>query len=407
MAAFSGPTLRLRPQRALPLWCGHPWVVAGALDAQQGLPSQPGVVRLVDDKDRPIDFGLYEPEAAICIRLMGVGTSWPRDWPADGVPWAWWEARLEAAREARLSLDVCNDTCSAYRLVNAEGDGVPGLVVDWLAGVARLSVASRGMERWVDRIAQWLVERMGARHVAASFGEDEHAESGSAIRWLTQPHEGLVEIQEDGLRLLVDVLHVGTTEWRPEGRFERVLFARTAQGGSVMEIGETFGGVALHAAYRGASRAHVVVAEEAAAGRIREVARRNGLERQVSVEVGGLQGALASQLGRGHRHRLVALHPPCLARERKSLPAALRIQRTLARDGLKITEEGGRLVLPSTSRWIGEAELLRALVDALGKARLQAVVESTSAQDATLPWPASMSEGRASPWVVLRRLARG
>ena len=128
----------LRQGRARPLWFGHPWVYANALERVEGDAAPGDVVSLHDHDGKLIGRGLYNPRSQIPVRLLT-----RRDEPVDA---AFFRGRLAAARalRARLGLPAAART-TAYRLVNSEGDDLPGLVIDVYGDAAVVQITTLGM----------------------------------------------------------------------------------------------------------------------------------------------------------------------------------------------------------------------------------------------------------------------
>src|SRR5437868_6205185 len=112
----------LRRGRARPLWFGHPWVYANAIDRVEGQAEPGAVVTLADHDGRFIGRGLYNPRSQIPVRLV------TRE--DEAVDAAFFQRRLRAAGALRRRLGFPSSATNAYRLINSEGDDLPGVVVD-------------------------------------------------------------------------------------------------------------------------------------------------------------------------------------------------------------------------------------------------------------------------------------
>src|SRR5262245_7280655 len=110
--------------RAKPLWFGHPWLFSEAVASVDGEPAPGDEVRVIDAEGRFLGRGFYHPRSQIVVRIASL-----RDEPLDA---AWLRRRLESARALRRSLHLPDERTDAYRLVNSEGDWLPGLIVDVL-----------------------------------------------------------------------------------------------------------------------------------------------------------------------------------------------------------------------------------------------------------------------------------
>src|ERR1700690_1020788 len=129
----------LKRGRANPLWHGHPWVYSGAVEREDGS-AEPGAAVAVSDSDgRLIGHGLWNPRSQIRVRMMTFG-----DQPVDA---ALIKQRVEEAVQLRKKLGMPSETTDAYRLINSEGDALPGLIVDVYGKVAAVQFTALGMKQ--------------------------------------------------------------------------------------------------------------------------------------------------------------------------------------------------------------------------------------------------------------------
>src|SRR5580658_8559717 len=122
------PTVRLKAGHVQPVWMGHPWVYAQAVDRIEGGASAGDEVSVVDPRGNLLGRGFYSPGSAIPVRLL------VRD-EKTRLDASFFHARLERAFDLRASLGLPSEHTSGFRLVHAEGDGLPGLIVDCLGDV--------------------------------------------------------------------------------------------------------------------------------------------------------------------------------------------------------------------------------------------------------------------------------
>jgi 23S rRNA (cytosine1962-C5)-methyltransferase len=127
----------LRQGRARPLWFGHPWVYANGVARVEGDPAPGDVVALCDHDGRFIGQGFYNSRSQIPVRLCT-----RTDEPDDA---AFFRARIARARAARARLGLPSEQTNVYRLVNSEGDDLPGLVVDVYGDAAVVQITTLGI----------------------------------------------------------------------------------------------------------------------------------------------------------------------------------------------------------------------------------------------------------------------
>src|SRR5580693_3999358 len=114
------PTVRLKPGHVQPVWAGHPWVYAQAIDAVDRGTTAGDEVSVLDPHGTLLGRGFYSPGSAIPVRLL------VRD-AVTQVELPFFKARFERAVELRRSLGLPSEETDGYRLIHAEGDGLPGL----------------------------------------------------------------------------------------------------------------------------------------------------------------------------------------------------------------------------------------------------------------------------------------
>ena len=214
----------LQKGRARPLWFGHPWVYANALLRVDGEPQPGDVVSLRDHDGRFIGKGFYNPRSQIPVRLCTRAD--------ELVDAAFFRARIARARAARARLGLPSATTTAYRLVNSEGDDLPGLVVDVYGDAAVAQITTLGISNRRAEIFDALEAELGAKTIyeisPASYAELEGFAGGSRVaRGEPRPS---VPVLEDGFALEVEPLSGQKT-----GMFidQRETRARANLGGSI------------------------------------------------------------------------------------------------------------------------------------------------------------------------------
>src|SRR5262245_45895009 len=150
----------LRQGRSRPLWFGHPWVYENAIDRVEGEAGPGDVVSLTDHDGRLIGRGFYNPRSQIPVRLCTRG-----DAPVDA---AFFRARIAAARALRARLALPSAATTIYRLVNSEGDDLPGLVVDVFGDAAVAQITTLGIAQRKAEIYDALEAELGVQTIFES-----------------------------------------------------------------------------------------------------------------------------------------------------------------------------------------------------------------------------------------------
>jgi 23S rRNA (cytosine1962-C5)-methyltransferase len=312
----------------------HPWVLSGAVARVVGEPAPGACVRVLSADAEVLGYGHYAPRATLRVRLFAFGKEEPApDWLA---------ARIRSAMALRDGHPLLADT-DAARLVNAEGDGLPGLVVDRYAHVLVVRASSPGMLVRLDEIASALREIPGA---AAGFARSDPAAArreGLAIRegplWGDAPRAPIA-IREAGRSYRVDVAAGQKTGFYLDQRDARALVSKLAAGLRVLDLFAYTGGFAVAALAGGAARATLVESSAEALTLARAHLDAAGAGDRARAEradaFGYLRGAEPSE-----RYDLIVLDPPPLARRRADVGRASRAYKDLILHALQRVEPGG------------------------------------------------------------------
>jgi len=387
------PTLTLRRKLKRALAGGHPWVYRDALD---GTVPRPGTtVRIEDERGRFVARGLAE-EGPIAVRVLCT-----RDEPIDGALIARRVASACALRDQVVPADT-----NAYRLINGEGDRLPGLVCDVYGAYATVSLdgaastALRG--RWLDALRGPLAER-GVDSVLVRSGRRPNRTVEQA--WGDAPPKAL-HITEHGMTLVVDLLHGQKTglflDHRPARRRAREL---SVHGGRVLDLYSYVGGFSAAAGLGGASDVTTVDIAAPAIEMARQTWAANGLpaahHRPVASDVPEfLQQASRSR----ERFDLIIADPPSFAPNAGAVRGALRAYDKLHRACLELLAPGGWLLAATCSSHVDAATFDRAFADAAGKAGRVMQVVSRWGAPPDHPRLAAFPEGDYLAVIVARSL---
>ncbi|MRR16257.1 MAG: hypothetical protein EG826_07355, partial [Deltaproteobacteria bacterium] len=151
MTEINYPEIILKAGREAALLRGHPWVFSGAIAKIKGHPSDGDVVLALDSRNQALALGFFNSKTDISFRVLERNC-------ARGVDAAFWEERV--ARAAELRERIIDARTNAFRLINAEGDGCPGLIVDVYDRTLAMSISTAGMEKQRRSILDALVGRM-------------------------------------------------------------------------------------------------------------------------------------------------------------------------------------------------------------------------------------------------------
>lgn len=348
---------------------GHQWVYRSDVRSVRAEPGE--VVRLTDERGRFQGRAFYSDKSQIAIRLLT-----REDRPVDR---AFLRERLRQAIGYR---DRVVENSEAFRLVYSEGDLLSSLIVDRYGDYLVVQTLSQGTERHKDVLVEILVELLSPRGIVERNDPKvrllEGLEQRVGVLYGAVPPE--IDVQENGVTYCTDLVKGQKTGSFLDQRENHGAAARYASG-EVLDCFSYQGGFALAVAERSA---HVEAIEMAPAA-IQAARRNQQLNRlsNVHFQQGNTFDLLKQYDEAGRRFRMVILDPPAFAKNRESIPAALRGYKEINLRALKVLEPGGFLLTCSCSYHVSEPLFLQILAEAANDTkRSVAVVERrTQARD--------------------------
>ncbi|MGH7821696.1 MAG: class I SAM-dependent rRNA methyltransferase [Candidatus Binatia bacterium] len=384
------PSVVVSPKGEQRLRGGHLWVYRSDLAdvrAERG-----DVVAVTARNGRLVGRAIYSDRSQIAIRLL------TRDDRA--VDEGFWRERLEAAIAFRRRLAI---DATAYRLVHAEGDLLPSLVVDRYGEVLVVQALSQGIDRALPAIVAALVELCAPSGILARH--DARARELEGLERKVEVLHGEVPativVREGAVELEVDPWKGQKTGLFLDQR-ENHAAARAFASGRLLDCFSYAGGFALQLA-RGTSKALAIDISEETVARLARNAARNGIA-NVEARVANAFDFLREAERRGDRFDTIVLDPPAFARTRASLPKALAGYKELNLRALRILAPGGALATCSCSYHVGEELFARMLEDAAADAHATMSVIERRGQSRDHPVLLGVPETGYLKCFVLRKL---
>ncbi len=343
----------LRAGRDGPLRGGNPWVFSQAI-ARVDPPNLPAgaAVRVHDSSGNPLGLGHFNPNTTIAVRMLAWGERTPR---IDELL----RERIEGALRLRQRFIRADTDC--YRMVNGDGDGLSGLVIDRYADVLVLQILSAGMESLRDEIVEVLRRLVAPRAIIErSQGAVRRAE-GLADRagLLAGEAPGPALVTENGLRFEVDFEHGQKTGHFLDQRENRARLAAVAHDARVLDLCCYSGGFLLAALRAGACAAVGVDTSARAlewAGRNLEINQLPGDRvRLIHAQAGNYLASAAEKFD------LIVLDPPPLARAREHAAHAGHLYVELNAAAMRVLAPGGHLMTFSCSAHFRGEDFVRAV----------------------------------------------
>jgi 23S rRNA (cytosine1962-C5)-methyltransferase len=379
------PVLRLKAGHVQPIWAGHPWIYAQAVDRVEGGAVAGEEVSVLDPRGNFLGRGFYSPGSAIPVRLL------VRD-EKTRLDAGFFRARLEQAVALRTSLGLPSPQTTGFRQVHAEGDRLPGLIVDRLGDVLSLQIATLGMKQREALVHEALMQVLAPRTIvdrtSPQIAKAEGFElSAGVVRG--EPIDAF-EFVERGLRFRIPLELGHKTGFYFDQRSLRGRIEQLADGKRVLDTYCFVGAFAIAAA-RGGAREVVAVDESALAVEVgAECAAMNDVGDRIKFIKGDARRSLAGAKG---TFDLVVVDPPRLAPTRGAREQALIAYSRLAENACRATRPGGLVVLCCCSAAVDLAALTRALATGATRVNTQATVLERWFQGADHPVPAAFGEG--------------
>lgn len=384
-------TLRLNRDLTRVLKRGNPWVYADALrDLPQAVPGTRAVL-LDNRKGQPVAAGFYDPGSPLAFRVCD-----PEGKTRLDTRWA--ESRLAAALALRETIRPPETT--GFRLINGEGDGAPGLVIDVYGQAAVLKCDGAGPEGFWNApgIAEWLVAS------GYPIVYERRKQRGREGQILAGPEPaGPVEFLERGLRFTADIQHGQKTGFFLDQRDNRHWVRQCARGRSVLNLFAYTGGFSIAAGCGGASHVTTVDLADPAVAAAREHWSRNALPDTAHEAVTADAFEFLERAANDRRRwDLVILDPPSFAPNAQSVLKARAAYESLIAGGARVTSRGGLLAAASCSSHIDQTLFLELCEEGISAARRRGTVLAVQGQPADHPSPLALPEFRYLKFVALR-----
>lgn len=352
-------TLRLKPGREKSLVQRHPWIFSGAVASLSGQPARGETVIVRAADGQFLARAAYSPHSQIVARIW----TWDEH---ERIDEAFFQCRITRAIQAR---DRLGERTNALRWVNAESDGLPGLIVDRYADFVVCQFLTAGAERWKREIAAVLTAQPGIVGVYERSDVDVRAKEGleasvGVLAGAAPP--SLVEAWDQGhtpeerWRFLVDIAHGHKTGAYLDQRDNRTVVSELVRECDVLNAFAYTGGFSV-AAWRGGAR--TVVSIDSAAQALALAERNlalNGLPIE-GLREGDVFKVLREYRDSGRSFDLIILDPPKFAQAQAQLNKATRAYKDINWLALRLLRPGGYLITFSCSSLVSP-ELFQKIV---------------------------------------------
>jgi len=336
------PIIRLKSREGRRAIAGAPWVFSNEIDMDARTKSLvPGtLVNVVRADGNDLGTGYFNPKSLIAVRLL--------DPVADAeIGDAFFASHFARALSRRAALFPTH----CYRLVHAEGDGLPGLTIDRFGTIFVVQVTTAGMESLIDPMLDALDEVVSPDCVILRNDASSRTLEGleSYVRAARGGIPDRITLNENGVRYFADAASGQKTGWYFDQRDNRAFMAALAKGRCVLDCHSYTGGFGLLAAHAGATHVTCVDSSAPALALASAAADANSLVGKVKFTKADVFDELERLAAANTTFDIVIADPPPFVKSRKDLEAGARAYRKLARLAASVTAANGYLLLASCS----------------------------------------------------------
>ena len=331
----------LKPGRERPVLNGHPWIFSGAIEEVHDATDEVGVADVFDCKKNWLARGLYNSKSQIRVRLL--------TWENETINRDFFAHRLR--RSLRLRHEVLSDSTDAYRIVNAEGDLLPGLIVDRYHGFLVCQFLASGMALFKNDIVDILtaidsIEGIFERSVGRG-GDEEGLEPSIGVLSGEAPPEQ-ISIVENGFKFLVDVRRGQKTGFFLDQRDNRAFLSTVTRDQVVLDCFSFTGAFSIYALGGGAKEVITLDSSKPALELAEQNLQLNGFGEAAGELLKGDAFAYLKEIDK--KFDVIVLDPPSLAHKRSDVAAATGGYKFLNLHALKHLNPGGLLLTFSCSQ---------------------------------------------------------
>ncbi len=368
---------------------GGMWIYDNEIESVMGSFANGGIVTVHDFDGYPLGKGFMNQDSKIRIRLLtrNVRQEIDRDFLRQRVRDAW------EYRKRTVDVRSC-------RVIFGEADFLPGLVVDKFADVLVVESLALGIDLFKETIVELLKEELFKDGISIkgvyerSDAKVRQKEGMERVKgFLGESFATDVEIEENGVRYLVDVKEGQKTGFFLDQKYNRLAIQKLCRGARVLDCFTHTGSFALNAAISGAREVIGVDASETAVGQARKNAALNGVEDRAEFWCRDVFELLPELERKGEKFDVVILDPPAFAKSRNSVKNAVKGYREINLRAMKLVKDGGFLATCSCSHFMTYELFTQTLQQAAGNAhkRLRQVEFRTQAPDHPILWAAQES----------------
>jgi 23S rRNA (cytosine1962-C5)-methyltransferase len=362
---------------------GYPWVYAHGLVEKKPFGLKPGdLVQIVCPKRQPVGIGYYNPNSSLACRILTLDQT-----QIDEAFFISAFTKAKAYRERFFKTPY-------YRLIHAEGDRLPGLIIDRFNDTVVCQTSTAGMEKlkpiWLNALQTVLAPtRIIFRdNVPSRLKEGLKLSLSAPIGEL----EGLIEVQENGLTYFADPFEGQKTGWFYDQRANRRWIMEQAAGKTVLDLYTYSGGFGLAAAFGDAKTVTMIDASEKSLALAQRAAMVNNLSSQCTFVNENIFTTLPRLVEQNQRFDLVVADPPAFIKQKNLTGQGLAGYQKLAKLTSQLVAPGGMLFIASCSHHASPIEFQRAVESGIQKGERQGTLLRQAGADKDHPLHGQLPE---------------
>lgn len=387
------------PDTVRMLELGHPWVIADRFTAKWPNGKTGDLVELVDNQGRRLSTALLDSDDRIIARVLSRTTMELDD--------AWLGKRLRDAVQLRQR-HACLQNTNAYRLVNGEGDGLPGLTIDRYGDYLMVQLYTPAWDRYLKLLLQVLRQQLQPLGIYRKLRPQEtrqlearsKGKAYSELCWGEAAPVPLI-VQENGLDFQVDLREGLNTGLFPDQRCHRQDLMQRAQGKRVLNLFAFTGAFSVAAAAAGAKQVTSVDVSSTYLQQARENFSINRLNpKRHDFIVGDVFMELTRMQNEGRRFDIILFDPPSFSTTRKSRFSTHGGTTRLVSETLPLLEDGGLLISSSNHQKVDMTAYLKELRRGALQVNSELRTIYRGGQPEDFPCPVTFPEGSYLKYVI-------
>lgn len=350
----------LKPGKEKRVYSRHPWIFRSDIDKVESTAAPGDIVEIRSSKGKFLAKALYNPNSQIALRIMS--------YQDECIDRDFIFRRVHEAVEYRRSFA----DLKSCRMIFAESDRLPALIVDSFGDYLVLQCLALGMERFKKDAVDALVKEINPKGIwernDVPVRKLEGLEMSTGLLYGEVPD--LVEISENGVRFFVDVKEGQKTGFFLDQKENRAAIAPFVKGKRVLDCFTHTGSFALHAGYYGAAEVTGVDISAYACEFAEKNAKLNSLDGRVHFVEANAFDLLSEKSRAGEQYDVIILDPPAFTKSRSTLENALRGYKEINLRAMKMISPGGTLVTCSCSQHVLPDQFRKMVQDAANDAKV-------------------------------------